>query len=151
MSFCQSIWLPSLAHSLAQSFATCSGTGLDGLRTISTLTPITSSAHLLPLPSYPASSHKCERSESPSRADSSRSLRPPWSGTFALCTLALSTKPSVSTSRCRFLPRTFLLASYPLCSPPTPVLLEDWESAMAALGSGFLPKRLLELRGRAAG
>jgi len=29
----------------------------------------------------------------------SRSLIPSWSGTFALMTLALSTKPSVSTSR----------------------------------------------------
>jgi hypothetical protein len=50
-----------------------------------------------------------------------------------LWTLALSTNPSVSTKRCRFLPRTFLLASYPLCSPPTPVLLADWESAIPAL------------------
>ena len=45
----------------------------------------------------------------------------------------------MSTSRCRFRPRTFLLPSYPLCSPPTPVVLADWESAMPALGSGFLP------------
>jgi hypothetical protein len=48
----------------------------------------------------------------------------------------------VSTKRWRFLPRTFLLPSYPHCSPPTPVLLEDWESAIPPLGSGFLPKRL---------
>jgi hypothetical protein len=39
-------------------------------------------------------------------------------------------------------PRTFLLPSYPLCSPPTPVVLMLWESAMPALGSGSLPKRL---------
>src|SRR5215203_5938819 len=111
ISLCQSIFLPSLAHSSAQTFATCSGTGLGGLRTTSTLRPISSSAHLLPLPSYPASSHRCLRRESPVRADSSRSLSPSWSGTFALCTLALSTNPSVSTSRCRFRPLIFLLPS----------------------------------------
>ena len=55
ISLSQSIYLPSLAHSLAQIFATSSGTGLGGLRTTSTLKPITSSAHFLPLPSYPAS------------------------------------------------------------------------------------------------
>src|SRR5215216_1857100 len=59
----------------------------------------------------PASSHRCCRRESPVRADSSRSLSPSWSGTFALCTLALSTKASVSTSRCRFRPLIFLLPS----------------------------------------
>src|SRR5215216_6378421 len=101
ISLRQSIFLPFLAHSSAQTFATCSGTGLGGLRTTSTLKPITCSAHLLPLPSYPASSHRCLRRESPVRADSSRSLSPSWSGTFALCTLAFSTSPSVSTSRCR--------------------------------------------------
>src|SRR5215211_7901323 len=142
MSFRQSTSLPSLAHSSAQIFATFSGMGLGGLRTTSTLKPISSSAHLLSLPSYPASSHRCERRESPHRADSSRSLSPSWSGTFALCTLTLSNKPSVSTSRCRFLPRTFLFPSYPRCSPPTPVVFVDWESAMPALGSGSLPKRL---------
>src|SRR5215218_3325937 len=143
MCLCQSTsFLPSLAHSSAQIFATLSATGLGGLRTTSTLKPKPSSAHRLPLPSYPASTHKCFRRESPVRADSSRSLSPSWSGTFALCTLALRTKPSVSTKRCRFLPRTFLFPSYPRCSPPTPVLFEDWESAIPALGSEFLPKRL---------
>jgi hypothetical protein len=39
-----------LAHSSAQTLATFSGTGLGGLRTTSTLNPITSSAHRLPLP-----------------------------------------------------------------------------------------------------
>src|SRR5215217_1951585 len=53
---------------------------------------------------------------------------------------ALSTKPSVSTSRWRLLPRTFLLPSYPLCLLPTPKLLEDWESATTpALGRGSCP------------
>jgi hypothetical protein len=84
---------------------------LAGLRTTSTLKPKTSSAHLLLLPSYPASNHRCFRRESPVRADSSRSLSPSWSGTLALCTFALRSKPSVSTSRCRFLPLTFLLPS----------------------------------------
>jgi hypothetical protein len=40
------------------------------------------------------------------------------------------------------MPRTFLLPSYPLCSPPTPVVLVVWESAIPTLGRGFLPKRL---------
>src|SRR5215216_4180450 len=47
---CQSTCLPSLAHSCAQSLATSSGSGIQGLRTTSTLKPNTSSAHLLPLP-----------------------------------------------------------------------------------------------------
>jgi hypothetical protein len=55
----------------------------------------------------------------------------------------------VSTSRCRFLPRTFLPASYPLCFPPTPVVLVVWESAMPVLGSGLLPNRARE-RSRSA-
>src|SRR5215217_7232315 len=47
----QSTSLPSLAHSSAQTLATCSESGfVGGLRTTSTLTPRTSSAHLLPLP-----------------------------------------------------------------------------------------------------
>jgi hypothetical protein len=37
--------------------------------------------------------------------------------------------------------RTFLFPSYPLCSAPTPLVFADWESAIPALGSGFLPKR----------
>jgi hypothetical protein len=54
---------------------------------------------------------------------------------LALWTLALSTKPWVSTSKCRFLPFTFLpLPSYPRCSPPTPVVFTDWLSTMPALG-----------------
>lgn len=52
----------------------------------------------------------------------------------ALWTLAMSTKPWVSTSRCRFLPLTFLAPSYPRSFPPTPVVLIDWLSTMAALG-----------------
>jgi hypothetical protein len=48
------------------------------------------------------------------------------------------------------MPRTFLLPSYPLCSPPTPVVLVDWESAMPALGSGFLPKRVRSRSRKAA-
>ena len=47
----QSTFLPSLAHSSAHLFATFSGTGLGGLRTTSTLRPMPSSAHFLPLPS----------------------------------------------------------------------------------------------------
>ena len=38
---------------------------------------------------------------------------------------ALRTNPSVSTSRWRFLPLTFLAPSYPLSSPPTPVVLAE--------------------------
>src|SRR5215218_7169861 len=76
ISLSQSIFLPSLPHSLAQIFATSSGTGLGGLRTTFTLKPITSSAHFLPLPSYPASNHRCFRRESPVLADCSRSLSP---------------------------------------------------------------------------
>ena len=71
---------------------------------------------------------------------------PSWSGTFALCTLASTTRPSVSTSRCRFLPRTFLPPSKPLCSPPTPVLLADCASTMPALSSGSLPSFSLNSR-----
>src|SRR5919107_2376539 len=46
MSLCQSTSLPSLAHySCAQILATFSGMGFCGLRTTSTLRPITCSAH----------------------------------------------------------------------------------------------------------
>ena len=50
---------------------------------------------------------RCLKHESPLRADSSSSLSPSWSGTLALCTLAFTTNPSVSTSKWRFPPRTF--------------------------------------------
>ena len=60
----------------------------------------------------------------------------------------------VHQSRWRFLPRTFLLPSYPLCSPPTPLatplVLVVWEWAMPVLGSAFLPKRLRNSSRRAA-
>src|SRR5215213_2145458 len=42
-----------------------------------------------------------------SLAPSSSSLIPSWSTTFATCTFAFSTRPSVSTSKCRFRPFTF--------------------------------------------
>ncbi len=58
-------------------------------RTTSTLKPNTSCAHHLPLPSYPASSHRCESRGTSVRAYFSKSPRPSWSGTLALCTLAL--------------------------------------------------------------
>ena len=48
---------------------------------------------------------------------------PTWSITLALWTCALSTKPSVSTSRCRLRPFTFLPRSKRRFSPPTAVLL----------------------------
>ena len=48
--------------------------------------------------------------------------------------LCFSTKPSVSTSKCRFLPLTFLPPSYPRSSPPTQVVFTDWLSTMPALG-----------------
>src|SRR5215212_9270662 len=54
---------------------------------------------------------------------------------------ALSTKPSVSTRRWRFLPSTCLAGSKPRSLPPTPVVLTVWESTIAALGSGSLPSR----------
>jgi membrane protein DedA with SNARE-associated domain len=82
--------------------------------------------------------------------DANNRLKPSWSGIFALCTLAFSTRPSVSTSRWRFRPRTFLCPSYPLCSPPTPVVLMVCESAIPALGSGFLPERVRTTSRRAA-
>src|SRR5215211_4587661 len=55
----------------------------------------------------------------------SSSPMPSASGTLALCTLALSTKPSVSTSKWRFLPSTFLAGSKPRSFPPTPEVLAD--------------------------
>src|ERR671916_1742375 len=150
ISLRQSIVSPSLAHSSAQIRAVCSGTGLGGLRTTSTLRPRTCAAHLLPLPSYPASSQRCFKCESSVRADRSSNLSPSWSGTLALCTLALRTKPSVSTSRWRLRALTFLPPSYPLCSPPTPVVFADCESTMPALGCGFLPERTRKTWRRAA-
>ena len=66
---------------------------------------------------------------------------PSASGTLALWTRTFSTSPSVSTKRWRFLPWTFLAGSKPRSVPPTPVVLTDWESTIAALGSGFLPSR----------
>jgi hypothetical protein len=67
-----------------------------------------------------ASTHRWFRRESLACADSSSALSPSWSGTLALCILALSTIPSVSTSKWRFLPSTFSLLgrSRALCLPP---------------------------------
>ena len=59
----------------------------------------------------------------------------------AVCTRASSTRPSVSTSRWRLLPLTFFAGSKPRSFPPTPVVLTDWESTIAALGLGSLPSR----------
>jgi hypothetical protein len=58
----------------------------------------------------------------------SSNLVPSWSGSLALWTFALRTEPSVSTSRCRRRPRTFLPPSYPRCSAPTPLVLADSEN-----------------------
>jgi len=68
---------------------------------------------------------------------------PSRSTTFALWTLASSTKHCVSTSRWRLRPLTFLAPSYPRSVPPTPVVLTDWLSTMPALGWGFLCRRTL--------
>src|SRR5918993_752387 len=138
----RSISCPSLDHSLAQIRRTFSGGGFGDRFTTSTSRPSECSAHSLPRPRYPASTHRYESRGRRERAGSSRRLMPSWSGTFALWTLASTTRPSVSTSRCLFLPLTFLPPSKPLCSPPTPVVLDDWESAMPALGSGCLPERV---------
>jgi hypothetical protein len=66
---------------------------------------------------------------------------PSASGTLALWSCTFITSPSVSTKRCRFLPSTCLAGSKPRSEPPTPVVLTDWESTMAALGWGSLPNR----------
>jgi len=68
---------------------------------------------------------------------------PSRSTTFALWTLASSTKHCVSTSRWRLRPLTFLAPSYPRSVPPIPVVLTDWLSTMPALGWGFLCRRTL--------
>src|SRR5215203_6607516 len=65
-------------------------------------------------------------------------------------TLTLSTNPSVSTRRWRFLPRTFFPPSYPRASPPTPVVLADCESTTPALGCRFLLSRTRKRSRRAA-
>jgi hypothetical protein len=39
------------------------------------------------------------------------------------------------------MPSTFLAGSKPRSWPPPPVVLSDWESTIAALGFGFLPRR----------
>ena len=54
-----------------------------------------------------------------------------------------STKPSVSKCRCLSCAPDLLVAvEAPLGSPPNPVILVDWESAIPTLGGGFLPKRV---------
>jgi hypothetical protein len=72
------------------------------------------------------------------------------SGTLALCTRTFISRPSVSTKRCRLLPSTFLAGSKPRSVPPTPVVLTDWESTIAALGSGFLSSRARRVSRNAA-
>ena len=55
-----------------------------------------------------------------------------------MCTLALSTIPSVSTSKWRFLPLSFFAPSYPR-TPPMLVVFTDWVSSIPALGWGSRP------------
>jgi hypothetical protein len=77
-----------------------------------------------PTEKLPASSHKCDRRGTLVPTPSpSRSLMPSRSVTLARWTLAMSTRPCVSTDRWRFLPLTFLAPSYPRSPPPTPVVL----------------------------
>src|SRR5215217_570713 len=111
------------------------------LRAMCLLDPI-----LAPTSVEHASTHRYERRGRREWAGSSRRRMPSWSGTFALCTLASTTRPSVSTSRCLFLPLTILPPSKPLCSPPTPVVLADCASTMPALGSGSRPSFSLNSR-----
>ncbi len=49
----------------------------------------------------------------------------------ASCTTTVSTSPVVSTSRCLFLPESFLPPSEP-CGPPRSVVLTDWLAMMPA-------------------
>ncbi len=71
---------------------------------------------------------------------------PSRSKTPAECAFARITSPSVSTSKCRFPPLTFLPGSKPRPSPPTPMVLTDCESAIPALGCGSRPMRTRVLR-----
>ena len=110
MSLCQLTSFPSLAHySLAQTSATSSGRGFLGLRTTSTLTPKTfplpTSCPPPPVSGFDPQVRKALKALA--RRLQQSSLMPSSSGTLALCTLALSTKPSVSRSKWRFLPSTF--------------------------------------------
>jgi hypothetical protein len=50
-------------------------------------------------------------------------------------TLALSTIPSVSTSKWRFLPLNFFAPSHKR-RPPTLVVFKDWVPSMPVLGGG---------------
>ena len=132
----------SLAHSWTQTFTTFSGTRLAGLGTTSTLKPMPFlSPSLSPSLLDGLQPKRCLKRESSLRADSSSSLSPSWLGTLALCALAFTTNPLVSTSTWRFLPRTFLPLWYLLCSPPTPGAFAGRELSIPALGSGFLPER----------
>lgn len=65
----------------------------------------------------------------------STSWAPSRSWTLAGWTTTVSSSPSVSTRMCRLRPLTFLPPSYPW-GPPCSVVLTDWLSMMAALGSG---------------
>src|SRR5215831_13457521 len=57
---------------------------------------------------------------------------------LVLVAMATSTKPSVSTTRCRLRPVVFLAMSKPRAWPPS-LLLTDWASSTAAEGAGSLP------------
>src|SRR5215203_990877 len=146
MSFCQSTFLPSLAHSRAHLSATSSGRGFSGLRTTSTLNPITSSAHLeCPFPGIrrrPTGEKGAQEGDRvPGRTAARFRLRleswryVPW-------LLA----PNL---RCRGADGAFYLqpawrrveAALFTSLPPTPVVLAVCESTMAALGLGSLPRR----------
>jgi hypothetical protein len=124
---------------------------LGGLTT-SVLKPNAFSAQSLPfsLPLYPASSHSWERRGNRSPTNFMSGFIPSRSKTLAAWTLTLITKPSVSTSKCRFLPFTFLPGSKPRSSPPTPVVFTLWLSTTPALGCGSRPSRTRALRRRAS-
>ena len=91
-------------------------------------------------PAYPASARMIRRRAKSKVARASTHLAVSRSWTFAGWTTQLRASPSVSTSKCCFLPWTFFPASNPR-SPAWSYVLTLWLSSTPMRGSDFRPAR----------
>jgi hypothetical protein len=135
-SFCQSTFWPSLAHSsCAQIRATSSGMGLGGRRTISLHSgrvPFLPSPYPGPGNLHRATQVRKARDLRARRLQPTTSIRPAR-GSWRCVDLGFKHQSFCVHQQVTLrMPRTFFAPSIAsLFSPPTPVVLADWESTIS--------------------